>query len=105
MPLPPTIDDLDDDNLRKLYDPGALARGRAYAAEGRATVLRSKPGAISGTCRGSGSATYATAVNWIDDDGEVDVIDSCSCPIGEGCKHCVALILTARRQAIAAAPV
>ena len=105
MPVPPTVDALDDRLLDAVYDPGTLARGRVYAEEGRASVLSSEPGLIKAVCRGSGPATYVVRVRWSrrDDGGDrVDVDDTCTCPIGRHCKHGVAVILTARREAAAA---
>jgi superfamily II DNA or RNA helicase len=96
---PPTVDQLDDRLLDLVYDPGSVARGRAYAEEGRVTLLSTEPGLIKAVCRGSGAATYVVRVRWSrwKDDAVVD--DSCTCPIGDGCKHCVATILTAREEA------
>lgn len=101
MPVPPTVAALDDQFLDASYDPGSLARGRAYADESRVTLLGSEPGSIKAVCRGSGRATYVVAIRWELGAGFLSVDDTCSCPIGGGCKHCVAVILTARAEATA----
>jgi superfamily II DNA or RNA helicase len=101
----PTVAELDDRFLESSYDPGSLARGRAYADESRVTLLSSEPGSIKAVCRGSGRATYVSTIRWERGAGFLSVDDTCSCPVGGGCKHCVAVILTARAAASAdAAP-
>lgn len=95
----PSIGALDDRLLDECFDPGSRARGRAYAAEDRVQLLGVELGHINAVCRGSGRNTYVVAIRWSDRDGDVDLRDTCSCPLGGGCKHCVATILTARRRA------
>ncbi|MEO6628490.1 MAG: hypothetical protein ABIP03_07950, partial [Aquihabitans sp.] len=104
MPPPITIEDLDDHRLAGFYDQGSLARGRAYAQERRITVLGSEPGSINAVCIGSERATYVVRIRWHGRRDLIDLRDSCSCPLGGACKHCVATILTVRRQATAAGP-
>jgi superfamily II DNA or RNA helicase len=94
----PSIDALDDHLLDEWYDPASVERGRAYAAEDRVQLLGVEPGLVKAVCRGSGRNTYVMALRWSDRRGEVDLHDTCSCPLGGGCKHCVAAILTARRR-------
>jgi superfamily II DNA or RNA helicase len=101
---PPTLDQLDDAVLALTYDPGSIERGRAYAEEGRVTVLTAEPGAVKAVCLGSGRATYLVRVWWERRNGDIDLADACSCPLGGACKHCVATILTARRQGAARPP-
>jgi superfamily II DNA or RNA helicase len=96
---PSNIDELDDDLLDAFYDSATLARGRAYANDDRVTLLSSDPGTIKAVCRGSGRASYVVLITWSGRGSFIDLDDSCSCPLGGGCKHCVALILTARQQA------
>jgi len=93
----------DDSVLDALFDPGSLGRGRAYADDGRATVLASGPGAIDAVCRGSGQATYVVRLRWTErPGGRLLLDDTCTCPLGGGCKHCVAAILTARADSVLA---
>jgi superfamily II DNA or RNA helicase len=103
VPDPPSIEVIGDDLLAELYDPGSLARGSAYADDGRVVVLRAEPGMIEATCRGSAPVPYAMSIRWSGHRGAVRLDDSCSCPVGDGCKHCVAAIVTARRAAERAA--
>jgi len=103
----PTVDLIDHDVLYEFYDPGSIARGRAYADEGRAALLDGRPGTIAAVCRGSGRASYLVDISWTVKNGEVvGLSDECTCPLGGACKHCVAAILTAlrRRDRVAAAP-
>ncbi len=98
VPARPDLEALDDDVLRDAYDAGSLLRGRGYAAEDRVELLRVEPGAIEAVCRGSGRSTYVSRIRWDDWRGYVEVDDSCTCPLGGACKHCVAAILVARRE-------
>lgn len=81
----------------------AFHKGRAYAREGRATVLSHDTfeEAVSGTCRGSGMRTYQVAVHYQRTTNGIfrDLEGQCSCPVGFNCKHAVALMLTAHHQA------
>lgn len=96
MPSTPGIHALTDHVLTDLYDVGALTRGRAYAAEGRVQLLASKPGSLRAVVAGSGRNTYVVAVNWEQRAGGIQIGDSCSCPLGDACKHAVATIIAAR---------
>ncbi|MGB3409738.1 MAG: DEAD/DEAH box helicase [Microthrixaceae bacterium] len=99
------VEQLSDGILVTFYDVGSLARGRAYAQEDRVKIIHASPGELSSFCQGSGQAVYTVRIGW---DvarnanlarSPVDLNDRCSCPLGGSCKHCVATILTARRQA------
>ena len=79
---------LHQDTIAKLARGPTLARGRAYAADGRVLALARKGTQIVGAVRGGG--IYAVSL-WVSGDGLGYV---CSCPAGaEGdfCKHCVAV--------------
>jgi superfamily II DNA or RNA helicase len=93
------VHDLDDELLAELYDGGAIVRGRTYALEGRVQALTSSPGSLRAVCRGSGRHTYLVRVRWHDSGAGIYLDDDCSCPLGGQCKHCVATIIEARRQA------
>ncbi len=99
MHPPPPVHELDDELLAALYDSGALARGRAYAADGRVQALTVGPGSLRAVCRGSGRNTYLVRVRWHDSGRGIYLDDDCSCPLGGQCKHCVATVLEARLQA------
>jgi superfamily II DNA or RNA helicase len=95
---PSSIDALDDRLLDEYYDAGAVARGRAYAADDRVELMGVEPGLVKAVCRGSGRNVYVVGLRWSNDRGDVDLHDVCSCPLGGACKHCVATILTVRRH-------
>ena len=98
MPSDPGLLELTDEALARAYDPGSYRRGVAYAREDRCRLLSSPPGTVRGTVEGSGRRTYLTRVSWVIDRRGVLISDECSCPLGGDCKHCVALLLTARDQ-------
>ncbi|CAN5665127.1 DEAD/DEAH box helicase [soil metagenome] len=102
MAAPPSIDVLDDDSLSAFYDIGSRERGRVYADADRVTLLSSEPGIIKAVCLGSGRASYVVTIRWSARGQLIDLDDTCTCPLGRECKHCVAVIITARRQALRA---
>lgn len=76
--------------ITKLARGAALARGRAYATEGRVLALARKGLQIVGAVRGG--SFYAVSL-WVGDEGLGYV---CSCPAGAAgdfCKHCVAVAI------------
>lgn len=101
----PSIHDLHDSLLLDLYDTGAFDRGMAYAAQDRVRIIKSEPGSIRAVCRGSGRSTYIVRVRWHGARDGIYIDDECSCPIGGACKHCVAAVVTARREAAPPKPV
>ena len=105
MPPPPIVEAFTDARLDAFYDHGTLLRGRSYANEDRVRLLVSGPGAINAACRGSQGAAYVVAIRWSARGDRIELDDTCSCPIGGGCKHCVAVILTARRSGALGTPV
>jgi superfamily II DNA or RNA helicase len=85
-------------NALASYDPGSVQRGVRYAAEGRAAVLDLEPGWALGQVQGGRADPYVVEVTWRDGPRGLLVSDSCDCPLGGGCKHAVALILTVMRH-------
>ncbi|MCL7928632.1 SNF2-related protein [Halomonas llamarensis] len=85
------------------FDPNSLQRGKRYASQGRVldgvTLERDEEWLIlSGAVEGSEKRPYKThiTINIISLDDEF--ITDCSCPVGVGCKHAVALIQTFLNQ-------
>ncbi len=99
MPADTGIGELTDAVLHRMYDAGSVERGIAYAEQGRATVLSTSAGTLRGVVSGSGRQTYLTEISWSRGPRGVVIDDECTCPVGDGCKHCVALIVTARGHA------
>ncbi len=85
--------------LAECFDPGVLQRGKAYAAESRVQILTSPAGSLKATVSGSARNPYAVRVRWRGTRGRILIEDECSCPLGGGCKHVAATILTARADA------
>lgn len=101
VPLP-TDDDALEALLDDMYDPGSVARGRVYAEEQRVRLLDAPTGTLKAVCRGSGGSSYAVWIRWSETRRIADLVDTCSCPLGGGCKHCVATLITARSEAAGA---
>ncbi|MFA6311269.1 MAG: DEAD/DEAH box helicase [Sterolibacterium sp.] len=81
----------------RFFDRATLERGLAYAERGRGVVTKTIAGTdtlrILGTCRGSYRTEYKQDVKLSLADGVVQrVSGSCSCPVGDNCKHVVALL-------------
>jgi len=87
----------DETVLRSLVGDGTLRRAESYARSG--AVLRTRrsgpEGPILGTVRGSRRSPYsAVAVVSRGRRGELlSFRGTCSCPVGDNCKHAVALVL------------
>ncbi|MBU6302568.1 MAG: DEAD/DEAH box helicase [Verrucomicrobia bacterium] len=75
-----------------------IQRGRAYAARERALVtsvsVTDEGWEVAGRVRGSRSTPYLTTLYVPFGGRGEDLATSCSCPMGAGCKHAVALIET-----------
>nr|NLI50897.1 DEAD/DEAH box helicase [Propionibacterium sp.] len=89
---------LSDDELARRFGRDTLVRGRAYEQEGRVQQVQEHPGSALAAVRGSGRRTYQTLVVAHDAGGALRLTTSCTCPVGGGCKHAVALLLRLRRQ-------
>ncbi|HET7387314.1 MAG TPA: DEAD/DEAH box helicase [Nocardioidaceae bacterium] len=102
---------IDEVLLRRVFGPGTVVRGTGYATASHvlSIALDEEPDgtlAISGKVEGSRAAPYSTTV-WVflDPQDPVPYVDSsCTCPVGEDCKHAVALLLVAQRQQASAVP-
>ncbi|WP_167202704.1 DEAD/DEAH box helicase [Actinomyces respiraculi] len=77
-------------------------RGRRYADEGRVLSVSVSAGGdiLMAQVRGSGR-TYQTMLHATGHGEHPAWSGSCSCPVRTSCKHAVALLLTARSQALA----
>ncbi|MBD8606056.1 DEAD/DEAH box helicase [Aeromicrobium sp. CFBP 8757] len=97
--MTPTIASLTDTELRRAFDSGSLSRGKLYAHAGRVSVSSVDPDgdAASGEVRGTDPQVYSTTVQLRETKaGGTHVVATCSCPVGYGCKHAVALIIAVR---------
>jgi superfamily II DNA or RNA helicase len=94
---------LEDEDVRRRYGSATFERAQDYVRRGM--VLGFSHGLdgdgdleIRGNVAGSTSAPYVVSVSVGLDGGGVWVYSRCSCPVAEGCKHAVALLLTVRAQ-------
>ena len=79
--------DLDWAMLEDWAGTKTLSRGRQYQRDGRVRdLVHSANGAIVAWVEGT--ERYATAVYF--DDG---LVSECTCPVGDSCKHAVAVVL------------
>ncbi|MFT3901344.1 MAG: DEAD/DEAH box helicase [Gordonia sp. (in: high G+C Gram-positive bacteria)] len=87
--------------LLDCFDDGTIARGTAYADQGRVMNRRWRDDLLlEGRCVGSGHVYTARVRFEPDGDGGRAIIDAtCTCPIGHFCKHAVALLLAESRDA------
>lgn len=93
--LPDWIATLGDNDLERRFGAETVARGRAYADEGRVRGIRAAGDLVMATVLGSGRETYQCSV--IATAGPTSLVATCTCPVRRDCKHGAALILTARR--------
>ncbi len=92
---------LDEADLARRFGAVTLDRARDYAARGR--VLEASDDIddegdldLRGGVAGSGRVPYQTYVAVGQAERGVWVYSRCSCPVGDGCKHALALILVVR---------
>jgi superfamily II DNA or RNA helicase len=86
--------ELTTERVRALVGSGAYLRGVRYADEDRVSELRVEQGRAAALVSGQQVWPYRTEVavdGW--DPGD------CTCPIGGGCKHVAAVLLTVLREA------
>jgi superfamily II DNA or RNA helicase len=94
---------LTDEDLRRRYGTPTLDRAWDYVRRGQVLSCVHDLDSdgdldIRGTVAGSTSAAYAVSVS-VGVDGEgAWVFGRCSCPVHEGCKHVLALLITVRDE-------
>ena len=92
-----------DDQIIGSVGQRTFLRGRSYVRQGRvrSVSISAEGDILTGQVRGSGGRVYQTMVYCHSSDDPRPVwTSSCSCPVGTDCKHAVAVLLTARRQAV-----
>ena len=82
---------LSEEEIQEWTDSRSFSRGESYYEDGAIANPRTQGMQLLGDCRGSAPAPYRVTV-MLGEDGIAAA--SCSCPVGGGCKHCVALLLT-----------
>ena len=92
-----------DDQIIGSVGQRTFLRGRSYVRQGRvrSVNISAEGDILTGQVRGSGGRVYQTMVYCHSSDDPRPVwTSSCSCPVGTDCKHAVAVLLTARGQAV-----
>ena len=92
---------LEDDELRRRFGSATLERARDYVLRGMVLDVRHDQDedgdlAVVGTVAGSTEAPYAVAVSLGQEGDGLWLRGRCSCPVRDGCKHMLALLLTVR---------
>lgn len=91
---------LDESAIRKHYGKGHFERGKRYAQDpSRVQDLHYSGNCLSGLVQGTRKTPYRTSIYFTGRPGRMSWTDTCTCPVSYGCKHAVALLLTARRLA------
>lgn len=81
---------LQHDAWQASFDPGALARGQRYAAQGRVRIISQEARQIHASCQGSAEHRYQ---QWIrPGEAGITLLARCNCPVGYNCKHCAAVL-------------
>ncbi|MDM7829746.1 DEAD/DEAH box helicase [Cellulomonas edaphi] len=95
---------MDDAQIRQVVGGGAYARGLEYARRGKVLSSTWSPDRrmLTGVVSGSGRAPYRTFVELAASGSVIDT--SCTCPVGEYCKHVAALLLADAEPADPAQP-
>ncbi|MGI9577999.1 MAG: SNF2-related protein [Microthrixaceae bacterium] len=85
---------LDDPVLFRGYDSRSIERGIRYATEGRVEIIEADSTGATAHVAGSAAEPYVVDVDWSGLSGGRAARDWCSCPLGGGCKHAVAVLVT-----------
>ncbi|MGN6575699.1 MAG: SNF2-related protein, partial [Nocardioides sp.] len=94
---------LEDADLRRRYGSVTLERAWDYVRTGQVLSVDHEVDGegdldIRGTVAGSTSAPYSTFVSVGQGERGLWVYSRCSCPVGEACKHALALLITVRAE-------
>lgn len=79
---------------RQAIRTGDFQRGKAYAAQGRSTVVQLQGKQLKARCTGSAGRVYQQNITLLPQNGYYDINGRCSCYVGYNCKHVVAALLT-----------
>lgn len=97
---PAWIGDLNDAALVSHFGAPTVSRARDYAHQHRVETWDLDPEGIdiAATVRGSQGRHYRCWVGVVDPDRPKAIVAQCSCPVGIGCKHAVAVLLHVRHE-------
>ena len=81
--------------LQLWFDPATFQRARAYWQAGKVIKLEYNEdlSSISAQVWGEALAPYRQYLSLKQQDGDWQLTDSCSCPVGGCCKHVLAVLL------------
>ncbi len=86
-----TIPTISEEDILDFVDEGSFQRGKAYFRQHAIFNPRRQGMTLKASCYGSQAYAYQVEVTF-DAEGIADAV--CSCPVGVGCKHTAALLLT-----------
>lgn len=91
---------LSDAKLLQWFDPATVHRARAYLQAGKVLKLEYNDdlSQISAQVWGAGFAPYRQKISLREQQGQWQLEDSCSCPVGGRCKHVLAVLLRLKRD-------
>lgn len=96
------INSVTDDILKQHYAGAAYEEGYEYAERGRVKhiVLSENGTRLRALVRGQSSTNYRTTIDIVESEDGPKWVATCTCPMGQDCKHSVALLVSARTQRI-----
>lgn len=91
---------LSETNLLQWFDHATVHRARAYLQAGKVLKLEYSDdlSQISAQVWGAGFAPYRQKLALTQYNGQWQLQDSCSCPVGHRCKHVLAVLLRLKRD-------
>ena len=91
---------LSEANLLQWFDIATVHRARAYLQAGKVLKLEYNDdlSQISAQVWGAGFAPYRQKLALLQYDGRWHLQDTCSCPVGQRCKHVLAVLLRLKRD-------
>ncbi|MGE8303654.1 MAG: SNF2-related protein [Pseudomonas kermanshahensis] len=85
------------DTWRFAFDRTTLQRGFDYAEEGRSEIVSILDLTIRAQCAGSGGRAYYQRIKLDMTEDGLECEGTCSCPVGNNCKHCAAALYLLER--------
>ncbi|MDQ3307804.1 MAG: SNF2-related protein, partial [Actinomycetota bacterium] len=94
-----------EEDLRRRFGSATLERAHDYVSRGRVLACSHQLDGdgdldIRGSVAGAAGAPYGVNVSVGLSGNDVWIYSRCSCPVSEGCKHAVALLLTVREEQV-----
>jgi len=93
-----------EQDVRRDCGPGAFEAGRRYYSQARVVSFARSDDMIRSSVKGSEKQPYKQTIVLSQDGAMTDIFGSCSCPVGQNCKHVVASLLHGLMVASAGGP-